>query len=182
LSKQIKPGKWVMSYSPGIWQVFRVVKYKVRDVGSRKEAEHTMVFSKRFISKSGKPSFSEECCELSLVEPIDDDVKRKLESFIAENPAAWKRFEAYEPKQIDMIYNARISIPEEKTVESFEKEIPKGTVLTDFEIEALLKELGVWDISGFQQAQFVSYDFACKGGYLAYSFNRVLTFGVEGSK
>lgn len=175
----IKPGDWVMSYSPGIWQVYRVLQYTARDPATDKDIDQTMVFSKRFISRSGKVSFGEECCALSLVAPLEPEVLRELKSLIANDPGTFERFERYEPKDISVIYNARITVPKGMTAEALERLIPREKLLRDREIEALLRKIGVWDISGFATAQFESTNFTCRDERLVYTFKRIVTYGGQ---
>lgn len=166
-----------MSFSPGVWKVYRVLQYKLRDPATGKDMDQTMVFSKRFISKSGKLSLREECCALSLVAPLESETLREVESFIANDPASFRRFERYEPKEISTIYNARISVPKGMTAEELEDSIPREKLLRDREIEALLKKLKIWNSAGFETAQFESPNFTCKEGYLVYTFRQILNLG-----
>jgi hypothetical protein len=68
----LKVGDWVTAYKPGIWRIYRVLNYKSRDPLTRAEATRTTIFSKRFLSKTFKPSSGEECCDPSFVGKLSE--------------------------------------------------------------------------------------------------------------
>ena len=71
---ELKIGDWVRSYSPGIWRIYRILKdYKHADPLTGKEAFRTTIFSKRFLSKSFKRFFGEQCCDPSFVSKLGSD-------------------------------------------------------------------------------------------------------------
>jgi hypothetical protein len=176
----INVGDWVWSYSSGIWQVYRVIHYKTRDALTLGETDETMIFSKKFLSESMKPSFREECCAPAHIEHLSDEAMRKTEAFILNNPDAIKRFEGYQPKDIDMVYNSRIALPDGTSVEDVEKLIPKDQMFSVFEIEQLLSRLGLLNDPCYDTAQFVSPNFTCRDGYLVHSLKRVLQHNADG--
>lgn len=172
---ELRVGNWVFSYHPGIWQIYRILTCKVRSPVSGLGQETTTVFSKRFLSETFKRSFKEECCSPDFVEKLDDETMSKLERFIKENAALYKKFNDYVPKPIDEIYNARIGTPKGKGVKEIEALISKDRLFNGLEINPYLEELGFHtkELPSWT-AQFVSEDHQCKDGYLAYKFHRIL--------
>ncbi len=174
----MKIGDWIKSYSVGIWQIYKILKYKVCDPASGKIEDKVTVFSKRFINKSYKKSFSEECCSPAFVKPLPDEELKLLNAFIKENPLLHEKFKEYVPKELDSIYNAKIKIPEDKNVKKVESLIHKDVLLTDVEINPYLEKLGLTTNSKHYgwTAQFVSKGFSVKDGHLGYGFERILKF------
>ena len=110
----LKVGDWVKSYSSGIWQIYRILDCKRLNPATGDEQDKTTIFSKRFLSNAYKRSFKEECCDPHFVTRLNSDEKSDLNKFISENPKLYETFLAYEPKNIDCVYNARIGIPESR--------------------------------------------------------------------
>jgi len=81
---------WVSSYHPSIWQIHRILNYKDFDPVTKSEANKTTIFSKRFLSKSFKRSFKEECCSPVFVAALDFETETKLKYFIEQNQALYK--------------------------------------------------------------------------------------------
>lgn len=176
MSEDVKEGDWVTSYSSGIWQVYRVLRFKEFDPVTGLEQERARIFSKRFLLKSFKRSFKEECCDPFFVELLDQNTRAKLESFIKTNEALYRKFLEFSPKPIHCIYNARIIVAAGQTPEKIERLIPRGNALRQNEIKPLLESLGIAaKVLPSWTAQFVSRDHACQDGYLMYEFSRVLT-------
>ena len=174
---EIKEGDWVTSFSSGLWQIYRVLSYKGINPVSKSEKLKTSVFSKRFVLNSLKPSFKEECCSPDFVERLDPETNTKLEEYIRDNETLHKEFNEYKPKPIDSIYNARIGVPEGKSLEATDALICKDRNLNELEIGPYLKELG-FDITRLPSwtVQFISEDHNCQDGYLIYRFARILDF------
>ena len=172
----LKVGDWVTSYSKGIWQVYRVLDYTCIDPASKKEMKKNTVFSKRFVSSTLKRSFKEECCDPAFVTKLDSVELTELQEFIDDNVGLYKKFESYQPKEIDCIYNARIGIPEDRSAGNIAKLLEGSGIIKETEINAQLAELGFntkampsWTV------QYVAKDFQCIDGYLAFKYERVLT-------
>ncbi len=104
----MKVGDFVHSYTKGIWQIYRIIKYKNINFQNNKQEKKVTVFLKRFISTSYKKSFSEECCDSSFVYPLSDDEILELNSFIGKNKDLFEQFNNYMPKPIDAILNIKI--------------------------------------------------------------------------
>lgn len=58
-----------------------------------------------------------------------------------------------------------------------ESMIPKERFFNELELDPCLRELGFdTDELPFWTAQFISEDHTCRGGYLVYTFKRILKF------
>ncbi len=177
MSDQLQVGDWVTSYSKGIWQIYRILYLKGIDPATGRPCDQVSVFSKRFLSSSMKRSFSEESCHPTFVKKLDAEAVASLDLFIQDNQALYRKFVEYKPKPLDAIFNARFGIPRNKTADEVAALIPKDTILRQGQIQTLLESLGL-NTKGMPSwtAQFVSSDHTCVDGYLAYRFNRILSF------
>src|SRR5262245_18658867 len=111
----VKVGDWVRMYDQGIWQVYRVlVEVKAWDPIESRGKRKVMVFGKRLINNAFKRSFSEGCCHISLIRQLSKEDRKRLQEFIAENARVYEQFVEYRPKPVDAIFNANISIPDDK--------------------------------------------------------------------
>ena len=174
MCEAVKPGDWVSSYSPGIWQVYRVLEgYRTWDPLTGREVRKTTVFSKRFVSAALKRAFKEECCDLQYVKKLSAKPLRQLNALIVENNELFDKFNAYRPKSIDDIYNARISNPSKLSRQRLEALMRKDQPLSVFEINELLEDLELSDNAGSLIAQFVSPNFECADGCLLYRFKGI---------
>jgi hypothetical protein len=167
----------VRSYESGIWQVYRILNYIGKDPASGSEQHRTTVFSKRFVLNSFKRSFKVECCDPSFVEKLDRSTSKKLAEFIEKNQSLYESFCGYEPEPIDAIYNARIKVPDGKTIEEVETRLSGCPPLNGLQIEKYLTDSG-FDTEGFPSwtVQFVSKDHECEDGHLVYRYHGVLGF------
>ena len=171
----LKVGDWVRSYSSGIWQIYRIVEYKCLNPVTGDEQEKTTVFSKRFLSNSYKRSSKEECCDPLFVARLNSDENAKLDIFISENAELYKKFLAYEPKNIDCVYNARIGIPESRDSATVFGALTGSEAMRDIDINKYLTGLGYnTKAMPYWTIQFVSENFSIVDGYLYFKFNRVL--------
>lgn len=169
-------GDWVRSYESGIWQIYRILDYVGWDPVSKSEERRTTVFSKRFLTDSFKRSFKSESCDVSFIERLDDTKSRKLSEFIARNEALYKAFCEYAPEPINVIYNARIKIPEEKSAQDVEALLSGCPPLRESKIKEFLSDAG-FDTNGlpFWTVQFISRNYETIEDYLVYRFLRVLS-------
>jgi hypothetical protein len=174
---ELQEGDWVRSYTSGIWQIYRILRYIGKDPATGSKQEKTTVFSKRFVLNSLKRSFTEECCHPDFVENLDEEAARELSGFVEGNPALYAKFCEYEPKSIDSIYNARIDVQEGTSTSDIEKILATDRLFNVFEIEHYLQEAGLHTKeSPSWTAQFVSANHECEDGYLVYRFSCVLDF------
>lgn len=168
-------GDWVRSYGSGIWQIYQILNFNCRDPRTGNSKEKTIVFSKRFVSDSYKRRFSQESCESAIVFPLEKEEKIQLEAFILENPELHQKFVKYEPKRIDCIYNASISIPENMAVSEAEKRLKGFGPVRDLDISSKIEESGLAkNGKHMRTAQFVSEGYECINNYLVFRFYRIL--------
>jgi hypothetical protein len=170
-------GDWVRSYSAGIWQIYRVLEdYKCLDPLTGNETINSTIFSKRFVSNSFRKSFKEECCHPSFVTDLKYEEMKKLEIFIVKNSVLYAKFVKYEPKPIASVYNARIGIPTNRSVEEIARLIPSSESFTALQISPFLQKLG-FDTKQLPSwtVQFVSENHQCENGWLVYKFSRVFS-------
>lgn len=174
-SENFNIGDWVLSYSKGIWQIYRILDIKDIHPKTKNEVNKQLIFSKRIVSDKFKRSFREECCDKSFVEKLNDELQIKLDCFIENNQKAYKDFLNYKPKPIDLICSRSINDSGLLSMEDIESEIDKEKKMTECEIDILLSELNLK--TGFIPLftfQFVSRDHECRDNRLVYSFLRVL--------
>lgn len=172
---EVSVGDWVRSYESGIWQVYRIQTYIGRDPVSGSERRRTTVFSKKFVTDSFKRSFKTDCCAPNFVESLDRSTSKKLADFIAKNEALYQAFCEYEPKPIDIVYNARIKIPDGISVQDIETRLADCPPLRESKIDEFLRGAG-FDTEGLPiwTVQFVSKEYETIDDYLVYRFLRVL--------
>jgi hypothetical protein len=177
MTDELKVGDWVTSYQKGIWQVYRILRYKGKDPGSDREEHRTSIFSKRFVLNSFKRSFTAECCHPSFVKRLDSQTQKALDELIARNGELLKAFTAYQPGPVDCIYNARIGIPNNMSETEVASLIPRDRLFSEMEIDPYLTSLG-FDTKSLPAwtVQFRSKDHRCREGYLDYEFQGVFPF------
>ena len=108
-------GDWVHSYSPGVWQIFRILEgvQKTRFTLNERKKMHRqpIIFCKRFLDDSWSPSFTAETCDPAVVQPLSGDERAKVEEFITKNPDVASQFYAYEPRDLDCAMGLMLSLP-----------------------------------------------------------------------
>jgi len=173
----LEVGDWVRSYGAGIWRIYRILECQNELSEPGDESVRQTVFVKRFVSNSFKRSFSEDSCSPFFVRRLDPEEQRALEDFIATNPKVYERFLAYEPKPVDAIYNASISIPADRNAERVRQALVDLNLLSASEIVGELKRLGLSPATlPSWTAQFVSPKHELRQGHLLYSFCAVFEF------
>jgi hypothetical protein len=173
--KNLRIGDWVRVSSPGIWRIYRILRYKHAAIGGPGEADQTTVFAKRFVSNSFKRSFSEGCWHPSLVSKLDSKDFERLTGFIEANGRLHELFERYEPKPLNSVYNARIRIPEDRSAAEVAALFDRSQLIRETDIKSLLTRLG-FDTETFPcwTVQFISEDHRCLDDYIVYRFHRVI--------
>lgn len=109
----IKEGDWVRipSLWPGIWKVSRTLGGFKEDRWSLDDplqpSKRTLVFCHRLLNDSWQRSFSHQCCEISLINPLSPPDLKKLGVLLSENPKLVAAFEKYQSatKGIDLVAN-----------------------------------------------------------------------------
>jgi hypothetical protein len=173
----LKVGDWVTTCWAGIWRIYRILNYKCSDPLAGEERFHTTVFSKRFLSKTFKQLFGQACCDPSFISNLGPEDQKRLEAFIADNPTVYAKFESYQPKPVDCIYNARIGIPTDRSAKEVAALFDKKRLIHESDIDPMLKDMG-FDTNALPAwtVQFVSKDHEGVDDYLVYRFDRVLKF------
>lgn len=162
-------GDWVRMPFPGYWRIYRLI------------AGHEQgVLAARIANEALAKSFAVRSASASLVARLSSAEAAKLRGFLSRNPNVATAFEAYRPKPIDEIYNARISIPPRKSAAAVTAAIVAHVAdrpLTAASIQPLLKKLGFPELP-FPQwtVQFVSRDHEQQRGRIVYRFDRILKF------
>ena len=135
----------------------------------------TAIFSKRFLSKSFKRLFGEATCHPSFVSLLGSDDHERLEAFIAANPSVYEKFESYQPKPVDCIYNARIGLPADRTAAELAASFDPSRPIRDTDIDSILTNMGLDTkaIPYFLIVQFVSKDHECIDDHLVFRFHRI---------
>ncbi|MEL7579658.1 hypothetical protein AADY36_09820 [Pseudoalteromonas sp. D15MCD-2] len=177
MGDNMKVGDWVRSYGSGIWRVHRILELNDFDIQSQTNKPRTVVFSSRFVNDSYKRSFATECCDSTFVYHLQQAERDELDSFINQNPYLYTKFNAYKPKPIDAIYNAKINIPVSKSKPELEDFLISYQSLFLEQLFCQLHSSGLVssDNKGWT-AQFVAKDHEAVDGKLVYSFSTLLTF------
>ncbi|MCF2846581.1 hypothetical protein NH514_04780 [Pseudoalteromonas sp. ACER1] len=174
MDDNIKVGDWVRSYGSGIWRVHRILELNDFDIQSQTNKPRTVVFSSRFVNDSYERSFVTECCDSTFVYHLQ---QAELDSFINLNIDLYTKFNAYKPKSINAIYNAKINIPVSKSKSELEDLLISYQSLFLEQLFCQLHSSGLAssDNKGWT-AQFVAKDHEAVDGKLVYSFSTLLTF------
>ena len=110
----------------------------------------------------------------------NDDDRTRLQRFIKDHPYVFEQLKSYKPRPIDVVFNARIGIPSKLTREDVEKMIATERMFTAFEIGPYLHAKGFSTTElPFWTVQFISPDHECRGGYLRFKLNRVLSWLIS---
>jgi hypothetical protein len=168
-------GDWVRSSYPGFWRVHRVVTYRDFDPFTGRERMETAAFGRRFVNDSFKPAFDRRRFDPRELAALSRKDAAKLNAFIAAQPGAFARFEAYQPPDVDAIFNASVQAARGLAKRKLQARMPKNRWVGGKEIDPLLTRLG-FDIEGFPRltVQFVSPKHRIESGRLVYKFHRVL--------
>ena len=173
----IEIGAWVRTHRTGIWKVYRVLVVKHLNPFTGDEAQHSTIFVKRFLSDSFRKSFTEDCCHSSLIFPLEKNDTYKLDEFISNHEKIYSQFEQYQPKPINSVYNARITIPHNQTVAQVQNKLSTECTFHEYQIEPYLRGQGfLTDQYPQWTIQFVCHDHQCENGALQYKFERVMKY------
>ena len=120
-------GAWVRSYSPGVWQIYRVLRgfnelrYSLADRKVR--SRRVLVFSKRLLSQKWKRAFGGGSCDSSYVKPLSAADLKRLDQLLSASPGLASAFDDYEPAPIDLIVNLSMGIPQRSRLRWFCKSV-----------------------------------------------------------
>jgi hypothetical protein len=171
----LKIGDWVTTCWSGIWRIYRILEYKRLNPFTNDEMVQAAIFSKRFLSKTFKRLFGEACCDPSYVSLLGSDDQQRLDAFIAANPSVYEKFETYQPKPVNCIYNASIGLPADRTAAELAASFDASRPLRDTDIDSVLTNMGLDTkaIPYFYIVQFVSKDHECIDDHLVFRFHRI---------
>lgn len=102
-------GSWVHSYSPGIWQVYRIVRgffelrYSLEE--PRRVSKRVLVQAKRLFDEGWKPAFAAESCDAGFISPLTEEEKSCLLQRCKEDDEICKAFQHYTPPPQDFLCN-----------------------------------------------------------------------------
>lgn len=87
----------------------------------------------------------------------------------------WQKFECYQPKLVDSIFNARIAVPKDRSAQDIGALFDRARLVKASEIDAMLTSVGFdtktlpcWTV------QFVADNHRCVEGYMVFRFSRIL--------
>jgi hypothetical protein len=150
MAKRLTPGMWVRSYSPGVWQVYRVLRgfnelrYSLADPKERSKS--VFVFSKRLVTEKWQRSFRSESCDSSFVKPLAARDLRRVEALLRDESSLASAFDAYQPAPIDLIVNLSMNVPDRSQLQSFCEDDLRSRLQVGLDhdrILALLQEAGL---------------------------------------
>ncbi len=116
-------GDWITSYSPGVWQVYRILegfnelRYSLDE--RKKRSKRVIVFSKRLVDAAWKPAFKGESCAHSLTAPVSLEVQRRVDDLLSAQPDIRSAFDAYQPEPTPLIVNLAMNVPDRARLEEF---------------------------------------------------------------
>jgi len=109
-------GDWVKSYTPGIWQVFRVIQNEPRlrySLNERKRGNRRpVIFCKRLVDECWKASFTGEICDPAVVQVLSSVDRARLDDFLSKNPDILDKFSVYEPRDLDSAMDLLLIVPD----------------------------------------------------------------------
>ena len=123
----VQVGDWVQSYSPGIWQVVRVLagfwelRYHLRD--RKRRSRRTVVFVKRIVDARWQKAFMAESCDIAHVRRLADPHREQLRNLLASDPGMLTEFDAYPLADLDFLMALTLKLPESQALEQFESSV-----------------------------------------------------------
>ena len=120
---------------------------------------------------------SDRYIDSTYVYHLEQAGRDELDSFINQNIDLYTKYNAYKPKPIDAIYNAKINIPVSKSKPELEELLISYQSLFLEQLFCQLNSSGLAssDNKGWT-AQFVAKDHEAVYGKLVYCFSTLLTF------
>jgi hypothetical protein len=118
---QLSAGDWVESYSPGVWQVVRVLQdffeLRFHPDEPKRVSRRRLVLSKRLVDDKWRKAFKAEMAEAAVVHPLGDDQRARLAEYAKASPETLAEFEAFHPEMPDHIASLRLNVPQPVEVE-----------------------------------------------------------------
>ena len=93
-------------------------------------------------------------------------------------PKLYQQYLAYEPKNIDSIYNVAVEVPASVDVALLKKALTKLPPISDLKINQQLKEMGcnTQPLIPTWTMQFVSENFQVENGHLMFKFSKMIKY------
>jgi hypothetical protein len=179
-------GDWVTSYSPGIWQIYRIVpivnemRFSLAD--RRRKSRRVLIFSKRSLNEQWVPDFASECCSRSLVSTPTAEDRQRLQQMLIDNPTLLQAFDQYQPAAIDLIGNLSMRVPVFHRLEAFCTNVLAPAMTPGVSMEQILQLMKAEDLEAFLNKypinatlQVVSRDHEMKDGAFIFRACRAFT-------
>ena len=150
MRSKLTVGAWVRSYSPGVWQIYRVLRgfnelrYSLADRKVR--SRQVFIFSKRLLSQKWKRAFGSGCCDSFYVKPLSASDMKRLERLLLADPGLASAFDDYEPAPVDLIVNLSMNVPDRSQLLSFCEDVLRSRLRVGLDhdrILALLQDAGL---------------------------------------
>ena len=164
MTKKIKIGDWVNSYSKGIFRIEKIIvqfydesspNLDGNKIGDKK-SDRTIV-SKRLLNSKFKKSIGHESCSEYFISHLNSDQVIKLNKILADSPQLLAQFNEYQIPTLTSIYNSYLQIDNNtdlQTALQLNNFIKVGR--TFLEIQNEMKRL---DILRLQPKNFGNYRF-----------------------
>jgi hypothetical protein len=117
MSKNLKPGDWVRSYSSGIYRIEKIAdtyyEHEYELTGTKRVGDahdDRSIISKRFLNSKFKKAIGYESCSETFVSPLAEDDLAIVLDIIATKPPLFAEFEAYVVPPILCLYNSELQI------------------------------------------------------------------------
>jgi len=139
------PGDWVHLFSPGIWQVYRVLpigremRFSLSD--RRRKLHREVVFARRLVNADWRRSFKTSCCEQSLVRPLSPADQKRLQRLLRDDVELRAGFERYAPRPLPLIVNLSMRVPNVDRLKSFCDQTLAPQIGSGMNMEEILKLL-----------------------------------------
>jgi hypothetical protein len=147
------PGDWVNLFSPGIWQVYRVlpIGYEMRFSLSerRRKSRRVIVFARRLVNADWRRSFKTGSCEQSLVHPLSAADDRRLKRVLRDDPELAAAFECYAPRPQGLIVNLTMRVPQVARLKFFCDQTLLPQIGAGLSVDEILKLLEESDLASF---------------------------------
>jgi hypothetical protein len=144
-------GAWVRSYSPGVWQIYRVLRgfYALRySLAERKvRSRQVFVFSKRLLSQKWKRAFGSGSCDSSYVKPLSASDMKRLDRLLLADPGLASAFDDYEPAPVDLIVNLSMGVPQRSRLRSFCNNVLQSKLRRGIDHDQILRHLEQADLA-----------------------------------
>lgn len=164
MSKKIKIGDWVTSYSKGTYRVEKIydrfydeTSAFIPEKDNIGDQQERMIVSKRFLNSKLEKSLSYESCSEAFISPLTEKERTALNTVLLEKPQLVTELDAYEIPTLTSVFNTELQIDNKNDLELLHKLIvfiKKGKSF--LEINTEMKRL---DILHLKPELFGNYTF-----------------------